>query len=77
MSLEPHTALPPTWVCRECSKPWPCRSARERLIAEHRGNLVSLVLYMSGQYVDASRDLYGSTTVVEALYDRFIAWLPR
>jgi hypothetical protein len=73
VSLEPHTALLPTWVCRECSKPWPCRSARERLIAEHRGNLVSLVLYMSGQYVDASRDLYGSTTVVEALYDRFIA----
>ncbi len=77
MSLGHHTARRPGWSCRGCSQPWPCAPARRRLAAEYADAPVSFALYMSGNYVEASRDLHGSGLLVDDLYDRFIAWLPR
>ncbi|MEV0325720.1 flavin reductase [Micromonospora echinospora] len=70
-----HTAARPSWRCRACGAPWPCSSARLRLLVEYRGNRPTLMMYLNAMMADAAADLPerpddpGSDLAL-----RFLAW---
>ncbi|XTZ16743.1 flavin reductase [Micromonospora echinospora] len=71
-----HTAARPSWRCRACGAPWPCSSARLRLLVEYRGNRPTLLIYLNLMMEDAAADLpdrpddpTGSNLAL-----RFLAW---
>jgi hypothetical protein len=67
-----HTAEHPSWDCRACGQPWPCGSARERLLVEFRGWPSALTIYLDAQPAAAYDDIPGITP--EQLHERFLAW---
>jgi hypothetical protein len=68
-----HVPSPPIWDCSGCGRSWPCATRREQLRAEYDGAHVSLVLFLSGHFVNAARDLPGIDA--GTLYNRFFGWL--
>lgn len=73
MRESPHIADRPTWNCRACGKPWPCRMARMDLAIEHQETPTSLALYLAAQWHEASRDLTGNEGDSQLL-ERFLGW---
>ncbi|GIJ12820.1 flavin reductase [Micromonospora andamanensis] len=41
-----HVPSRPTWRCRACGIAWPCSPAKLRLLAEYRGNVPGLMIYL-------------------------------
>lgn len=74
--LGEHIVERPDWDCRTCAQPWPCAHARDDLLAEFHEFPSVLNIYMSGQMVDAARDLAarGGGPPTD-LYDRFLSWV--
>lgn len=70
-----HVRTRPTWTCKLCHRPWPCREARNALRAEFGANHVALVLHMTGKLSEARADI-GDRSMA-AVYDQFLSWLDR
>lgn len=74
----PHLPQRPTWHCKVCNDPWPCKPARLLLLLEHRGNMIALSIFMGSYLHDAVRDLirlHPDTPLDSGeLFDRFLAW---
>lgn len=77
--LPEHVPLRPTWLCRRCADPWPCRRARADLLADHGDDLVFLAVFMATTMGEAVRDLYAlnpdATPTPAEIWDRFMQWL--
>ncbi|WP_434743823.1 hypothetical protein [Micromonospora sp. SH-82] len=76
----PHLPMRPIWMCRACGGPWPCAEARLLLVEEYADQPISLAIYLSGLYHEASHDLfrlnpYDGPTPRE-LFERFVSWAP-
>jgi hypothetical protein len=61
----------PSWECRSCGNPWPCRSARVVLAAG--SDRVSLALYLAGHLEQAVADLPRRSP--NEMCDRFLRWI--
>lgn len=73
MAQVKHLPSRPTWTCRVCAHDWPCRPAREAMIAEYTDLVPVLAIYLAICLHDAARDLADATPA--GLYDRFLSWL--
>ncbi|GAB1642005.1 hypothetical protein [Krasilnikovia sp. MM14-A1259] len=74
MSAAPrHTPGRPTWRCRQCGYPWPCRPAKTHLLTEYKYSPSALTIYLAAQMYDALTDLHRRDQPA-ALYDRFLSW---
>ncbi len=62
----------PDWTCNGCALAWPCPTRKRQLLAEFDGARVSLMLYLSGHFIDACTDL--PTAASGRLHDRFLGW---
>ncbi len=69
-----HLHERPNWNCRVCSRPWPCLTARTRLLHEYRAFPSLLRVYLSAQMYEALQDMVLDGTGPLNLYDRFLAW---
>ncbi|MFE0592758.1 flavin reductase [Micromonospora echinospora] len=72
-----HTAARPSWRCRACGAPWPCSSARLRLLVEYRGNRPTLLIYLNLMMEDAAADLppgRPDDATSSDLAVRFLSW---
>lgn len=69
-----HTAARPSWLCRRCGCPWPCRLAKGHLLVEYRDEPTGLGLYLAIQWGEASRELDG-VDLSDALWPRFVGWI--
>ena len=67
-----HLPLRPQWTCRGCGRHWPCPTRQRELLAEYQGARVSLMLYLSGYFVDACGDLPAAPS--GTLHRRFFGW---
>lgn len=72
MSLCLHLPQVPVWSCVACGLPWPCRSARLRLLAEYDGAPTSLSIYLGACMVAAATDL--GELPARQVYSRFLGW---
>ncbi|TCB97994.1 flavin reductase [Micromonospora zingiberis] len=70
--LRDHVPSRPTWRCRACGAAWPCSPAKLRLLAEHRGNLPGLMVYLARLYEEAGVHL--GDIPATSLHSRFIGW---
>jgi hypothetical protein len=73
VAVSTHNPMRPSWECGGCGDPWPCVTRRRELLAEYERARVSLVVYVTGQFLDAVQDL--PSVPSGALYDRFLGWL--
>lgn len=73
-----HAPLRPLWICRSCAQPWPCGTARVRLLVEYRNDPVGLHLYLGWALFTAIEELYklnpqpGPDPAV--MHPRFLHW---
>ncbi len=68
-----HNPLRPDWTCTWCLGEWPCHTRRRELLAEYDGTLVSLSIYLAGQFVRAAADL--DYVPAGWLHNRFLGWI--
>ncbi|BCJ59318.1 flavin reductase [Micromonospora endophytica] len=77
---QPREHLPsrPTWRCHACGAPWPCGPAKARLLAEYRGNIPALMVYLVAQREEAAEQLAELTSAERPgeLHRRFTDWVP-
>ncbi|GAA4591926.1 hypothetical protein BJY16_000447 [Actinoplanes octamycinicus] len=67
----------PDWGCRACGLPWPCVTARVRLLHEYRAFPSLLRIYLSAQMYEAIEDMLVTGKASPShLYERFIGWAP-
>ncbi|MBU2662196.1 hypothetical protein KOI35_01615 [Actinoplanes bogorensis] len=70
-----HLNTRPSWDCLVCGKPWPCVTARTRMLVEYREFPSTLTVYMSAQMYDALNDFVAAGQLAPTdLFDRFLAW---
>ena len=67
-----HRPERPHWRCASCGEPWPCETGRAELLAIHAGDRVGLAQVLSGQFVQATKDL--PEVSVGVLLDQFVRW---
>jgi hypothetical protein len=74
-----HRPVRPLWTCPACALPYPCGAARLALLAEFRGDRLSLALYLGILLREAIDDSYrvGHRPDGANLHARFLGWLPR
>ena len=70
MSEPEHHPQRPEWICRDCVESWPCKPARELLLAETGGG-TTLAILMWTYLEDFVRDVGGPPT---GAFDRFVGW---
>ncbi len=68
-----HLPVRRTWSCDGCGAPWPCRPAREELLAEYHDATAALAMYMTCAYLECVVDL--PDRPAGELYGRFFGWL--
>jgi hypothetical protein len=66
-----HLPHRPAWTCQRCGLPYPCPTARDRLLAVY-GRTPALARRASDLLYEAVPDLAGVPPA--DLFDRFIAW---
>lgn len=70
-----HLNARPGWDCTVCGAPWPCGTARGKLLEEFGRSPSVLTIYMSAQMYDAFSDLVTAGHLAPAnLFERFIGW---
>lgn len=69
-----HLPVRPSWRCRSCDQPWPCRPARLALVGEFGARSTGLRIQLATYLEPVARDQPQITPA--DLYRRFIAWLP-
>ncbi|WP_433530757.1 flavin reductase [Micromonospora sp. CA-263727] len=76
--LEAHLPSRPTWRCRACGAAWPCSPAKLRLLAEYRGNMTGLLVYLATLREEAAEQLaeLDSGARPDDLNKRFTEWVP-
>lgn len=67
-----HLPIRPDWTCAGCGAAWPCRTRQRQLIAHYHQAPVSLMIYLSGFFIEACQDL--PRTAAGALHQRFLGW---
>jgi hypothetical protein len=67
-----HQPIRPDWDCAACGDPWPCPTRKRQLTAEYHRTPVSMMLYLSGYFVEACQDL--PHLPAGALHARFLRW---
>ncbi len=73
-----HLGVRPTWDCLACGLPWPCATARGKLLAEFGRFPSVMTIYLSAQMYDAVGDLISAGQFAPAnLFERFLAWTRR
>lgn len=63
----------PSWMCTADGKPWPCYRSRTDMLAQYRGQLVSLAMVMGSAFVECCQDLRNHPA--GDLHDRFLGWI--
>ncbi|WBB91807.1 flavin reductase [Verrucosispora sp. WMMC514] len=73
-----HVPSRPTWRCRACGIAWPCSAAKLRLLAEYRGNIPGLMIYLVTLREEAIAQLAERDpgTRLPDLHRRFTDWVP-
>jgi hypothetical protein len=66
-----HIADRPSWNCRVCTMPWPCRTARAELSVEFREFPSMLIIHLYGLMGEAADDLQ----TMDGLPARFLGWV--
>ncbi|MEU8262141.1 hypothetical protein AB0C02_16125 [Micromonospora sp. NPDC048999] len=81
MVTRPHTPIRPLWLCRACTAPWPCPTARLTLLREYANDRVALLVYLGGMLHDAAGELRilhpDHAPEPGQLFDRFLGWARR
>jgi hypothetical protein len=73
--LPAHLNSRPSWDCLMCGEPWPCATARTKLLAEFQQFPSTLTIYMSAQMYDALGDFVAAGQLTPAdLFERFVGW---
>jgi hypothetical protein len=72
-TLSEHWPMRPSWVCRWCSDPWPCPSARAYLLRSFHDATVSLSLSMAQHLHDAMRERPSEPS--GDMHSRFLGWI--
>lgn len=65
-----HTFERPSWNCRTCHDPWPCKSAREQMLAEMRPTEIGIACWT---YLELALEELQDLDPA-ALFDRFLYW---
>ncbi|GAB3853778.1 hypothetical protein GCM10029963_45620 [Micromonospora andamanensis] len=76
--LDAHIPARPSWRCHACGALWPCSPAKLRLLAEYKGNMPSLMVYLVTLREEAAEDLaeLDSGERPANMHTRFTAWVP-
>lgn len=75
--LRRHVASRPTWRCRACTAPWPCRPARVGLRIDYADDPVALSIYLGLLMRDAIADRIDTdpeNVTPGEFHVRFIGW---
>ncbi|WP_431728562.1 hypothetical protein [Verrucosispora sp. TAA-831] len=70
-----HIPVRPSWDCTACGEPWPCETARARLLAAYGPDVTNLSQYLGGHYHDALEDM--PADAARGLHMRIIGWVRR
>jgi hypothetical protein len=65
-----HIEDRPSWKCRGCGDPWPCRPAQMHLLAELGPTPLRIHMWMRLELAAADMP----TTPAGDLFDRFLHW---
>ncbi len=73
-----HVAARPTWRCRACGAGWPCSPAKLLLLAQYKGNMPGLMVYLVALREEAATQLaeLNSGELPTNLHTRFTDWVP-
>src|SRR5436190_14801325 len=52
--VKEHLPRQRVWTCNVCHRDWPCRAAREGLLAEYAQVPIALALYLASAFIEAS-----------------------
>ncbi|MBX7269856.1 flavin reductase [Micromonospora sp. Llam7] len=76
--LEAHIPSRPTWRCAACGAAWPCSPAKLRLLAEYKGSMAALMVYLVTLREEAAAQLaeLDSGPRPVSLHRRFTDWVP-
>lgn len=66
-----HLRRRPGWMCGDCGQPWPCATARDRLITTTPP--AELGIYLASHLAEAAGDMPGISPA--ELHRRFLGWL--
>lgn len=67
-----HLPIRPDWTCAACGLLWPCPTRKRQLVAEYDGAYVSMMLHLSGFFIEACQDMPLAASGV--LHHRFLGW---
>ncbi|MEV0457891.1 flavin reductase [Catellatospora methionotrophica] len=67
-----HLPIRPDWMCAACGLQWPCPTRKRQLVAAYDGAHVSMILYLSGFFIEACEDM--PLAASGALHRRFLGW---
>ncbi|AVT29209.1 flavin reductase [Plantactinospora sp. BC1] len=70
-----HIPTHPSYRCRSCTDPWPCRNARLALATAYRDDRVGLMVYLGTHLARALRKL--PDTHPALLAGQILYWVPR
>lgn len=71
--MSTHVPMRPSWVCAGCSRPWPCLTRQQQLLAEYARTRASLAIYLISMFVAAAEDM--PDAAVGPLHQRFLGWM--
>ncbi|MBX7265043.1 flavin reductase [Micromonospora sp. Llam7] len=76
--LAAHVPCRPSWRCAACGAAWPCSPAKLCLLAEYKGNMPGLMVYLVTLREEAAEQLAGldSGERPANLHVRFTDWVP-
>lgn len=74
--LRDHVPSRPTWRCQACGIAWPCSPAKLRLLAEYRGNIPGLMVYLVTLREQAAEELADLNAHSTGFHQRFTDWIP-
>ncbi|GAA1380866.1 flavin reductase [Catellatospora chokoriensis] len=67
-----HQPIRPDWTCAGCAAAWPCPTRQRQLIAHYHQAPVSLMIHLSGYFIEACQDL--RQAAAGTLHERFLGW---
>lgn len=72
-----HVPIRPSFDCACCGESWPCAPAKVLLLEEHRGNRLSITMYLSVYMEEALGEAIRDHAWgrVDDLYERFLGWV--
>jgi hypothetical protein len=69
-----HVPAHPSYACRSCGNPWPCRPARLALVTAFRRDRVGLMVYLASHLTRALEELPDAHPALIA--GQILHWVP-